>query len=142
MARLGRCPDSLKWLLPCVLLVPSLAVARQDAPPSPNESAEAYAARTCAEASKLVYQPPMDLILLAAKRLREEGKEYHRDFGIVITVGEDGLVRDVQFANSSGYRLLDVATRNWAFGRMYAPQECGLVDRYSVRQPLSVEGGT
>ena len=60
-------------------------------------------------------------------------------FDIVVTVGEDGLAREVQMAHSSGHRLLDVAVRNWAMGQMYAPMECDPADRYLIRLALKVE---
>ena len=44
-------------------------------------------------------------------------------------------------AHSSGHRLLDVAVKNWAFGQMYAPLDCGAVDRYFIHMPLEVFGG-
>jgi outer membrane biosynthesis protein TonB len=111
----------------------------QEAPPA--ESAEATASRACGKSSEIIYQPPVDLIRLAAKRLNEQGKPYQRKVEIVATVGEDGLVREVQMARSSGHRLLDVAIRNWATGQMFAPQDCSPADRYFVRIPVDVAGG-
>jgi outer membrane biosynthesis protein TonB len=106
------------------------------------DSPEAVAQRACGESSKLVYRPPLDLVQLAAKRLRGEGKTYQREVKIVTTVGEDGLVRDVQMARSSGHRLLDVAIRNWATGQMFAPQECSPADRYLIMLTVEVAGGS
>lgn len=129
-----------KALLATGLLVPAMAMAQE--PPAAAQAAVAAASRACGEVSSVVYRPPNDLIVLAAKRLREQGKHYQREFDIVVTVGEDGLVREVQMARSSGHRLLDVAVRNWAFGQMYAPMECGPADRYLIRLPLKVDGGS
>jgi outer membrane biosynthesis protein TonB len=118
----------------------STAAVAQETPPA--ESAVAAASLVCGKSSELIYQPPLDLIRLAAKRLNEQGKQYQREVKIVATVGEDGLVREVQMASSSGHRLLDVAIRNWATGQMFAPQDCGPADRYFVRIPVIVAGGT
>jgi outer membrane biosynthesis protein TonB len=114
-----------------------VAMARE----APADSAEAAASRACAASSEIVYQPPVDLIRLAARRLNEQGKHYKREVEIVATVGEDGLVREVQMARSSGHRLLDVAIRNWATGQMFAARECAPADRYLVRFPVTVAGG-
>jgi len=126
-----------KTLLATGLLVPAMTMAQE--PPAAAQTAVAAASRACGEASSIVYRPPNDLIVLAAKRLRAQGKHYQRDFDIVVTVGEDGLVREVQIAHSSGHLLLDLAVRNWARGQMYAPMECGPADSYRIRLPLKVD---
>ena len=122
-------------LVTCVALAGS-AMGQEASP------AETAASLACGESSEIIYQPPVELIRLAAKRLDEEGKTYEREVVIVATLGEDGLVREVQMARSSGHRLLDVAIRNWATGQMFAPQECEPADRYFVRIPVIVAGGT
>ena len=112
----------------------------QEAPAA--ESAVPAAPQACAKSSEIIYQPPPELIRLAAKRLNEQGRQYRRETVILATVGENGLVREVQIVSSSGHRLLDGAIGNWVRGRMYAPLDCGPADHYFSRIPVIVEGGT
>lgn len=131
--------DAAKILLLGVLLAPAMAMAMAQEAPSTVESADTAAARACGKASSIIYQPPQDLIVLAAKRLDQAGKQYQRNFDLVITVGEDGLVREALMAHSSGNRLLDVAARNWAFGQMFAPMDCSPADLYHIRIPIEIQ---
>ncbi len=102
----------------------------------------------CSESATIAYRPPTDLILKTAAALKEAAEiksnpntsppRYDRDVVLIITVGEEGLVRDVVFYASSRNRRLDRAARNWAFGIMFTPIDCGDDETYEVRLPVSV----
>ncbi|MGY1459863.1 hypothetical protein ACW5F0_14660 [Luteimonas sp. A534] len=116
-----------------LLLVLTTSASAQQLDTPPQEDANP----ACAKLATIVYKPPKDLILLATKE-----QHYNRELKLVLTVGEEGLIRDVMFAQSSRNRLVDRAARNWAFGLMFAPADCGDAFQYKVMLPVALSGGT
>jgi hypothetical protein len=137
----------MRYIATMFLALIATASAQQ---PDNHQSTDSNLA--CAKLAKIAYQPPNNLILLATKGLEElqdrqpsttmSSKQYNRELKLILTVGTDGLIRDISFAESSGNRLVDRAARNWAFGHMFAPIDCGNALQYKIWLPIVISAHT
>ena len=65
-----------------------------------------------------------------------------REMKLVLSVGEEGLVRSASFLQSSRNRMIDLAARNWAYGLMLKPLDCGGAYQYQVVLPITIPAST
>ena len=116
-------------------------------PPKPPTAPPPFNNPDCAKLATISYQPPQDLILKTARALdaadhnpfsATPSKQDESHMSLVIRVGAEGLVNYVSLSQSSGKRLLDRAGRNWAYGLMFSPLDCGNATQYQIVLPVNV----
>lgn len=133
----------MKFAVALLLTVATTVSAQQ-----PSSSPQAESAPSCAKQAAITYQPPKDLMRLAVRGMEQvpedqpsttmSKQQYRSQIKLLLTVGRDGFIRDVVFTKSSGNRLVDRAARNWAYGLMFAPLDCGDSSQYQTVLPVVV----
>lgn len=133
----------MKFAVALLLTVATTASAQQSSSPP-----QAEANPSCAKQAAIAYQPPKDLILFATQGMEQvpedlpskemSQQQYRSEIKLLLTVGEDGFIREVVLNKSSGSRLVDRAARNWAYGLMFSPLNCGESFQYQTVLPVVV----
>jgi hypothetical protein len=124
-------------------LLAALAIGLTTITPQPVSKVQVSNLPPCQEEPTTFYQPPTDLIRSVLMDL-DPSQPYQKQVTVLITVRQNGLVKDVTFSQSSGNRTIDISVQNWAYGYRFSPNSCSLDNPLKIALPVVLinEGGT